>query len=206
MRMRHFIDSAKGITALAIVGMMAAYRQWGNTTAWIYLGLHGTYGFLWVMKSRFFPDQSWERPTGLAYGLVIWGGLALYLVAPWIITSQAVQAPAWLLGLAVGLFGFGVFFHFAGDMQKHTSLKLQPGRLIVDGLMSLSHNINYFGEFLIYTAFALLAMHWAPFAVLALYLAIIWIPNMVRKERMLSTMEGYAEYKRKSKIFFPFLF
>jgi steroid 5-alpha reductase family enzyme len=206
MRMRHFIDPAKGITALVILGMMAVYRQWGNTTAWVYLGLHGSYGFLWVMKSRYFPDSSWERPAGLAYGLAIWGGLALYLVAPWIITSQGVQAPPWLLGLAVAMFGFGVFFHFAGDMEKYTSLKLRPGQLVTDSLMSLSHNTNYFGELLIYTAFASLAMHWVPFVVLALFLAIIWIPNMVRKERRLSKKEGYAEYKRRSKIFFPFVF
>jgi len=30
--------------------------------------------FLWVLKSRIFPDSSWEEKTGLAYGLVIWLG------------------------------------------------------------------------------------------------------------------------------------
>ena len=61
---RHFIDSHKGVTPLAILAMMAVYDQWDNPTAWVYLGLHGSYGILWVLKSRIFGDRQWEQPTG----------------------------------------------------------------------------------------------------------------------------------------------
>jgi protein-S-isoprenylcysteine O-methyltransferase Ste14 len=205
MKQKQFIDSHKGVTALAIVTMMAIYRQWDNPTAWVYFGLHGTYGLLWVLKSRIFPDRSWEAETSLGYGLAIWGGLTLYWIAPWLLTSRGVHAPAWLLGMTVSLHTWGVFLHYAADMQKHTALKLRPGKLITDGLMARTRNINYFGELLVYVAYALLALHWIPFLVLGLYLAIIWIPYMLRKERSLALKDGYKAYRKQSKFFLPFL-
>lgn len=73
--MRHFIDSHKGATGPAVLLLMAAYSAWSLPTAWLYLGMHGTYGLLWVLKSRLFPDRQWEQPVSLEYGVgVIWGG------------------------------------------------------------------------------------------------------------------------------------
>jgi protein-S-isoprenylcysteine O-methyltransferase Ste14 len=204
MKQRHFIDSHKGATFLAMLLLMAVYDQWHNPTAWVYLALHGTYGLLWVLKSRFFPDCQWDQPTGLGYGLVIWGGLTLYWIAPWLLTSRNVEAPPWYLAMCITLYGFGVFFHFASDMQKHTALRLRPG-LITDGLWSLSRNPNYFGELLIYLGFGLLAMHWVPLAVLGLFIALVWYPNMRKKDRSLARYPEYAEYRRRTKWLIPWL-
>ena len=55
MRQKHFIDSNKAATAFLVLFLIAIYRQWQNPTAWVYLALHGTYGFLWVLKSKIFP-------------------------------------------------------------------------------------------------------------------------------------------------------
>ena len=206
MKQKYFIDSHKAVTFLVVLGLMAWFGQWDNPTAWVYLALHGTYGILWALKSRVFPDKQWEEDKGLFYGLYIWAGLSLYWIAPFIITSQNVQAPAWLLGLSVSMYTFGIFLHYAADMQKHVQLKYNPGHLIEDGLMAKTRNINYFGELLIYLGFGMLAMHWIPLAVIALYLAIIWFPNMIKKDNSLARYPGFAGYKRKSKLFIPFLF
>ena len=206
MKQKYFIDSHKAVTGLVILGMMAWFEQWNNPTAWVYLAMHATYGLLWVLKSRIFPDKQWEQDKGLLYGLYIWAGLSLYWIAPWLITSQNAQAPAWLLGLTVSLYTFGIFLHYAADMQKHIQLKYHPGHLIEDGLMARVRNTNYFGELLIYLGFGLLALHWLPLAVIALYLVVIWIPNMLKKDKSLARYPEFGEYKRKSKLFIPFLF
>jgi steroid 5-alpha reductase family enzyme len=206
MKQKHFIDTHKGATSVAILMMMAVYNQWENPTAWVYLALHGTYGILWVLKSSVFPDKTWERKTGWGYGLYIWAGLTLYWIAPWILTSKGVQAPPWFLGLCISLYILGIFLHFTTDMQKHTHLKLKPENLITDGMMARSRNLNYFGELLIYLGFGLLAMHWAPIAVLALYIVIIWVPNMRRKDQSLARYPKFEDYQRWSKFFVPFLF
>ena len=206
MKLKYFIDTNKGITFIVILAMMAVYHQWQNPTAWVYLALHGTYGLLWVLKSNIFPDASWERKTSLWFGLVSWFSLVLYWFPAWWIMWKGVTAPPWLLAFAVSLNAFGIFFVFAGDMQKFTAMKLHPGELISDGLFRLSRNINYFGEFLIYTAFALLPMTWFAFLPLAAFIITFWIPNMVRKDKTLAALPGFPAYKKNTRSFFPFLF
>ena len=186
--------------------MIAFYKQWENPTAWVYLGLHGTYGILWALKSRIFPDRQWEQPTGWMYGLVIWGGLSLYWVAPWILVARGAQAPAWYLAFCISLNIFGVFFNFVADMQKYTILSLQPDRLFTGGMFSQVRSINYFGEMLIYAGFSLLAMHWLPVVILLAWIIFIWLPFMRKKDHRLSRYPEFAAYQDRTQMFVPFLF
>jgi steroid 5-alpha reductase family enzyme len=206
MKQKNLIVPLKASTVLIVLAMMAIYDQWENTTAWIYLALHGTYGILWLLKNHFFPDRSWERETGPAFAVGIVIGLILYWVSPWIITSQGVEAPNWLLAACISLNVFGVFFHFVSDMQKYIALQTQPDQLINNGLFYRTRNINYFGEFLIYLSFALLSMHPLPILILLLYIILVWMRFMRRKDQSLSKYPDFAEYKQRSKLFIPFLY
>ena len=60
MKQKYFIDSHKGATAPAVFFLIWYFGQWDNTTAWIYLAIHGSYGIMWVLKSAIFPDKTWE--------------------------------------------------------------------------------------------------------------------------------------------------
>jgi protein-S-isoprenylcysteine O-methyltransferase Ste14 len=206
LKWKFWIDSHKAATGLMILGLIAAYGAWESVVAFVYLGLHGTYGILWVIKSRAFPDRSWETPVSFAYGLYTWFGLTLYLIAPWLIVSgNAGYAPPWLVGLCVSMFGFGVMLHFAADMQKHIALQLRPGALISDGLWGVVRNPNYLGELLIYLSFALLAVHWAPLLVLTFVVATIWLPRMLQKDRSLAKYDDFAAYRGRTKLLLPYL-
>ncbi len=206
MREKHFIDFHKGITGLFVLALIAWQGAWQNTTAMTYLALHGSYGLMWVLKSRHFPDASWEKPCGLWRGLGIWLGLTLYWVAPWIIVTGDVSAPAGLLAVAVAVFGLGVFLHFAADMQKHMSLTLRPGELLHTGLWARLRNPNYFGELLIYLSFAILSMHWLVYLILTIFVLAYWVPNMLRKDRSLARYPGFEDYRTQSWLFLPLLF
>jgi protein-S-isoprenylcysteine O-methyltransferase Ste14 len=206
MKQKYFIDAHKAITGLFVLLLIAIFDQWQNQTAWIYLALHGTYGILWVLKSRIFPDQQWEQPTGIGYGLVIWGSLSLYWVAPFLLVWRSVEAPVWLNALCTSIYSFGVFCHFASDMQKHTALKLQPERLITDGLFTRLRNTNYFGELLIYGSFALLSMHWLSLLVLVTWIVAFWLPNMRRKDRALALLDGFDAYRQRTWYFIPIIY
>jgi protein-S-isoprenylcysteine O-methyltransferase Ste14 len=207
VKYRHFIDLHKGLTWLAVLGLMAWHDAWAYPPAWVYLGLHGSYGLLWALKSRIFPDRSWERPAGLFYGVfVIWGALTLYWLPAWLVTARQAPLPLWLPAACIALYAAGVFLHFAADMQKHTRLNTAPGYLISDGLFARVRNPNYFGELLIYLSFALLARHWLALLPLGLFIPFHWIPNMLRKDRSLSRYPDFAEYRRRTRLFIPFLF
>jgi protein-S-isoprenylcysteine O-methyltransferase Ste14 len=203
MRQKFFIDTHKAATAPAVLILMATADAWDNPTAWLYLALHGTYGLLWVWKSRVFPDKSWEAPCSAAYGLLIWTGLTLYWIAPWWIITAQVRVPAPYAAACVSLYAVGVFLHFAADMQKNVALRLQPGKLITDGLWARVRNPNYLGELCIYLGFGLLARHWAPLAVIALFLVAVWIPNMLKKDRSLARYAEFDEYRAHSWLFLP---
>ena len=212
LKEKYFIDIHKGITGLFMVFLMYIYGTWGNVTSWVYLAIHGTYGILWISKSILFPDSTWERETSIWYGLYIWFGLTLYWGSGWIINSGYFNdgipqnAPLWLIGLCISMFGIGVFLHFSSDMYKHTMLNQRPGKLIDSGIMSRCRNINYFGELIIYLSFALLSMHWLPLVVLVLMMAIVWFPNMIKKDQSLSRYPKFEAYKKKSKLFLPYIF
>lgn len=203
MRQRHFIDSHKLATGPFVLVLMLLYGAWDQPGAWLYLALHGTYGILWVAKSRVFPDRSWEEHCGLAYGLLIWAGLSLYWVAPWLLISEGVVVPAWWSAACVATYAAGVFLHFSADMQKHTSLELRPGQLITSGLFHRVRNPNYLGELLIYVGFGLLAASWIPVAVIALFVAVVWLPNMWKKDRSLARYPEFEQYRARTWLFLP---
>jgi len=205
LKQKHFIDAHKGATPVVVTLLIALYGQWRNPTALLYLALHGTYGILWITKSRVFPDRQWEQKCSLWYGLYLWFGLALYWISPWLLTMRGVRAPAWYQATCVSMYAVGVFLHFVADMQKHVALTIRPEHMVMDGLFSRCRNINYFGELLIYSGFGLLAMHWAPAAVLAFFLLVIWLPNMRRKDRSLSRYPQFADWKKSSSFFIPFV-
>ena len=68
-----------------------------------------------------------------------------------------------------------------------------PDILIADRFMALSRNINYFGEFLTYLAFALLAMTPLALVPLGLFIIFFLIPNMIRKDKILAKLPGFDE-------------
>ena len=212
MKYKFYIDTHKGATFFYILSLIYFYNAFDNILAMVYLAIHGSYGFFWVLKSKIFPDKTWEVKVPLYYGFVIWFGLSLYWIAPWIITSEFFYDISTksnintIITIGIFLYVLGVFLHFTSDMQKFTQLKNKPGHLIDDGLFKRCRNINYFGELLIYSSFALLSMHWIPWAILLLFIILVWAPNMLRKDKSLAKYDNFEDYKKGSKLFIPFIY
>ena len=212
MKYKFYIDTHKGATFFYILSLIYFYNAFDNILAMVYLAIHGSYGFFWVLKSKIFPDKTWEVKVPLYYGFVIWFGLSLYWIAPWIITSEFFYDISTksnintIITIGIFLYVLGVFLHFTSDMQKFTQLKNKPGHLIDDGLFKRCRNINYFGELLIYSSFAFLSMHWIPWIVLLLFIILVWAPNMIRKDKSLAKYDNFEDYKKGSKLFIPFIY
>jgi steroid 5-alpha reductase family enzyme len=168
----------------------------------VYLALHGTYGVLWLLKERIFPDRQWQQAIGWPQAIVLFLLLGLYWLAPWLLIASGAVPPLPLLAGAIAINLLGVFLHFASDAQKHFVLKLQPG-LIEDGFFARCRNTNYLGEVLIYLSFAMVAMHWLPYAVLAAFGLAVFLPNMRKKDQSLARYPGFEAYRERSGLLLP---
>ena len=204
MKAKHFINLHKGTTFFFVLGLMLAYQNF-TLGPWVYLALHGTYGFLWLLKDRLYPDKQWEEEVPIALGIVGFGIVCLYWVAPFLLISSGVEPPLPLISAAIAINTLGVFLHYASDAQKYYTLKYKSG-LITEGFFARCRNTNYLGEILIYLAFAMLAMHWLPFIILGGFAAGLFIPNMLKKDKSLSRYPEFKAYKAKSGLVIPKLF
>ena len=215
MKQKYYIDLHKGATFIYILLLMyffsdCLFNQSNNNIAiYVYLALHGTYGILWILKSKIYPDKQWESKCSVWYGLLIWVGLSLYWIAPYIILTKNIPnniSPSnWYIAMCISMYIFGIFFHFTSDMQKFIQLKYNPNHLITDNMFSRIRNINYLGELLIYLGFSLLALSWIPIIALISFICIIWIPNMIKKDKSLSRYDEFSDYKKNTNLLFPFI-
>ena len=204
MKLKHPVNLHKGMTAPVVVSMMFYFQNF-STSAWVYLALHGSYGVLWLLKDRIFPDKQWEENVSVPYAIFVFLVLGLYWIAPLMLISSGTVTPSYIIGISVSLSMIGVMLHFGSDAQKYFTLQYKPG-LITDGFFSRSRNINYLGELMIYGGFALLTISGWGFLGIALFFFGAFIPNMMKKDKSLSRYPEFAAYKNKSGLLFPRLF
>lgn len=197
-----FINLHKALVIPVVAFLMIWFRN-GSVEMWVYLALHGSYGMLWLLKQRWYPDARFaiRRPVWIGV-LFVFLPLAGYYAAPYLLASRHVALPPPLIAAAISLFVFGVFFHYVGDAQKYFTLRVRKG-LITDGLFSRTRNPNYLGEIAIYTAFAILSAHWLPFVIVAVWCAAFFIPSLLAKDRSMARYPEHAAYKARTGALLP---
>jgi steroid 5-alpha reductase family enzyme len=204
MKIKHAINLHKGFTCFYVVTLMAIYHNFGIAPC-VYLALHGTYGLIWLLKDRIYPDRKWEEEISLSLGVITFLALGLYWLAPFLLISSQREVSAPIIAIAVSINIFGVFLHYGSDAQKYFTIQYKPG-LIAEGFFTRCRNTNYLGEFLIYLSFAILAQHWLPFLVLGGFTSLVFLPNMRKKDLSLSRYPQFADYQANSGLFLPKLY
>ncbi len=203
------INLHKGATAFVVALLMLWFDNY-STAAWVYLALHGTYGFCWLLKHVAFPDLRWETKVTVGSGVTIFLMLGTYWAAPYLLISDALGAnrpapPNWLMALCIALFAVGVMGMMASDCQKQYTLKYRRG-LITEGLFKYVRHPNYLGEMMLYASFALLVQHWIPWIVLAYWWTTIFLVNMLTIEASISRYSGWEAYKARTGMLLPWRF
>ncbi len=201
MKIKHPINLSKATTFIFVLALMVAYQNF-TLGPWVYLALHGTYGILWLLKDRIYPDKQWEKEISIFQRIIGFIVVCLYWVAPYILISSGTEPPIPLIAAAISLNIFGVFLHYSSDAQKYYTLKYKSG-LITEGFFTRCRNTNYLGEVFIYLSFAMLAQHWLPYLILGGFVTGMFIPNMLKKDKSLSRYPEFAEYKANSGLIIP---
>lgn len=197
-----FINLHKALVIPLVLGLMWWFA---NVTVemCLYLAMHGTYAMLWLMKQNWYPDRRFDVRRPVWIGIVfVFLPLAGYYVAPYLVASRHVALPAPAIAALVSVYTLGIFFHYVSDAQKFFMLRAGSA-LITDGLFARTRNPNYFGEILIYLAFAGLSAHWLPFVIVAAWSALFFIPGVREKDKSLARNPEYAAYRARTGALFP---
>tara|TARA_B100000945_G_scaffold12691_2_gene9787 strand:- start:3159 stop:3776 length:618 start_codon:yes stop_codon:yes gene_type:complete len=201
MKLNQIINLHKGLTPIVVLSLMTIYNNF-TMPAWIYLSLHGTYGILWLLKEKIFPDPYFKDKIDIFTGIAGFLFLGSYWVSPFILISSQKIVSNPIVALCISLNIFGVFLHFASDSQKYFSLKIKK-ELINDGFFKRIRNTNYLGEILIYLSFAILSMSYIPILILSIFIFLVFVPRMLKKDKSLSKYPLFEKYKKNSGLILP---
>jgi protein-S-isoprenylcysteine O-methyltransferase Ste14 len=206
IKMARVINLHKGLTFFFVLFLMNIYKNF-STVSYIYLALHGSYGFIWVMKHFAFRDKKWELKTTFTGALFIFVFLSTYWVAPYILISGVfkktpLRVSDQLIALSIIVYVIGIAIMIASDCQKNVILKLKKG-LITNGMFRYIRHPNYLGEIMIYSSFAMLVGHWIPWVILFVWWVMVFFVNMMIIEESVSRFPEWEEYKRRTGMLLP---
>ena len=135
--------------------------------------------------------------SGIHFAFAYLGGTNLRRVGPVVMTG-------------LGLYALGSIMNTASEWQRK-SWKEKPenkGRLYTQGLFKYAMHINYFGDEMLFTGYALVTgMAWALLVPLLMLAGFIFF-NIPELDKHLRSHYGAAfeEYSRRTKKFFPFVY
>lgn len=200
-QIRWGVNFHKIFTLFLIFGMMV-YTQNFSDGAWVFLALHGIYGYCWLIKDYAFRDLQFEKKISVLgvvnmYILLI----AWYWLAPWLFLSRHVVLSGPELFLAIAIHTLGVVVMVSGDGQRHWVMKYHKG-LMNFGMYRYTRNPNYLGEIMLYFAYAFMARHWLSWLVFA-FMTVYFLARMTRKDQSISRYPGWAAYKEQSGLVIP---
>ncbi|KRX10373.1 hypothetical protein PPERSA_10472 [Pseudocohnilembus persalinus] len=200
----------KGLTFFYVIFLIYHFNLWQSQRAFLYLSIHGSYGLIWVLKSKIFPDLQFEQkmtPVSIIGGSTL---LSMYWYIPYSMASAMYQDQIQDISNArlvfvIFLYVTGLFFMVGSDCQKFYQLKYKKG-LISDGFFYYSRNPNYLGECMLYLAFAICAETYISYFILLFVWSTVFNINMKCKEKSLKRKDGYLEYQKHSGYILPKIF
>ena len=186
------VNVAKVVTILCLLALPLFYPI--HTRQAAYLALQVSYCVWYLMKQAIMREPVFKERDSLLDAIQVVAIVGVFYALPgWLAFMNPEPVGDAILAASIALFFFGSVINTGADVQKTTTLRLRQG-LITDGFWRLSRNINYFGDVLRYSAFALIAgsiWAWAvPITVLAIDLG-----RMRKKDASLARLPGYAAYR-----------
>ena len=111
---------------------------------------------------------------------------------------------------AILLFAAGCILNSGGEILRHR-WKMKPeneGKIYTGGFFKYSRHINYFGDMLWVTGYALITKNWFAISIPIFLFCFFAFYNAPKLDNYLKNKYGkdYEEYARKTKMFIPFLY
>lgn len=189
-----------GAREVVILAMVVVYLFRIN---WILFAWQGQTAVLKI-------DASTSAPQQYVLSFVLANTVGWGYCLPFYFATRRSQPFYWLDALAIGIYVVGTLIHFGSDYQKRR-FKLRPdtrGRVLDRGFWSVSRHPNYFGDFLIYVSFAVIAGSVWGWVAPTLNLFQYVFDAIPKNEAWAAERYGPAwdAYKARTKSFVPYLF
>jgi hypothetical protein len=230
LQARQVINLCKAGTIVVMGTLLIMTKSTNELGPCVYTALHGSYGMVWYLKDMVMPDPNWNVYTTIPSSLLLLLGLVLYwspgyflmlrtTTTPIVTTTTPLRAM-----LAIILHTIGVVLMMCTDAQKYFVLKEKaenktntntnhipkggeggPSALLIsNGWLYRCRNMNYLGEIMLYSSYAILAQHWFPWCVYLLFAwPLVFGANMCVKEIRLARKPNASNYFAQSGFLFP---
>ena len=154
-----------------------------------------------VLLKRKIP---WEESVSVPFAFALYYMGYTLLVLPITVPIDGLDY------FAIGLFIVGCFLNSGGEVLRN-EWKKKPenkGKIYTQGLFKYSRHINYFGDLLWVTAYALATKNWYSIAIPIFLFSFFAFYNAPKLDKHLKVKygKGYDEYAKKTKMLIPFIY
>jgi protein-S-isoprenylcysteine O-methyltransferase Ste14 len=163
--------------------------------------------FLRIAYSMFFllkRKMPWEESVGIAFAFVLYFiGFSLFVLPE----SGSLDG---LDYFGIFLFVTGCILNSGGEILRHR-WKMKPenkGKIYTRGFFKYSRHINYFGDLLWVSAYALITKNWIASVIPILLFCFFALYNAPALDKYLKGKYGkdYDDYAKKTKMLIPFIY
>ena len=146
----------------------------------------------------------WEESISVPFAF------ALYYIGFTLFVLPVNESIDWLDYIAILIFVDGCFLNTAGEILRDI-WKRNPenkGKLYTKGLFRYSMHINYFGDMLWVTAYALITKNWYSVSIPVFLFCFFAFYNIPKLDKYLKEKYGedFEDYARHTKKFIPFIY
>jgi len=204
--LKHYANFLKATILPYMLFLMWYFKNY-SLGCWVYMAIHGAYGFLWNLKTIAFPDKSHEERVSIGSLPQLFLVISGYWYIPYMMASgQSEQNPsAERIFWSVLVFVIGASFMMITDCQKYFCL-MHKKALIDYGMFAHCRNPNYLGEMMLYASFAILSNRTTPWVILISIWTCIFSILIYVKERSFRRKAGWEQYRKKSYLLIPKLY
>lgn len=154
-----------------------------------------------VLLKRKIP---WEESVSVPFAF------ALYFIG-YPLFALSISAPIDSLDyFGIGLFIIGCVLNSGGEILRNDWKKKSEnkGKIYTKGFFKYSRHINYFGDILWVTAYALITKNWYSIAIPIFLFSFFALYNAPKLDKYLKDKYGrdYDEYAKKTKMLIPFIY
>ncbi len=199
----YWILFAGGYNAL----FSSSYPITGNETRHLLLFIFNLVVFLRILITMFYLIKRhipWEEAFSIPFAF------AVYYIGFALLGYKSQRSIDFIDIIAIGIFILGSYVNTGSELSRDAWKRnpLHKGQLYTKGLFKYAMHINYFGDLLWVTGYAILTRNWYSVLIPIFLFCFFAFYNIPKLDSYLASKYGqqFDEYKKRTKKFIPFIY